>query len=47
MTLDRRKPLVGKYVLCALTMASIVATGVVTFVDHLPPTLMFDSPDPQ
>jgi len=27
-------------------MLSIVATGVVTFMDQLPPTLVFDNPDP-
>lgn len=30
----------------SLTLLSVVSTGVITFLDHLPPTLIFDNPDP-
>jgi hypothetical protein len=33
-------------VLGGLCLASVVSTGVITFLDQLPPTLLFDNPDP-
>lgn len=41
-----KKPFFGRCLILCLILLSIVSTGVVTFMDHLPPTLIFDNPDP-
>ena len=46
LVLIHRKPYTGKVLMCILTLISVIWTGVITFLDHLPPTLIFDNPDP-
>ncbi|KAI1289380.1 Nose resistant to fluoxetine protein 6 [Halotydeus destructor] len=41
-----RKPQLGKFLMVVLTMMSMVATGLVTYTENLPPTLLFHNPDP-
>ncbi|RWS15297.1 Nose resistant to fluoxetine protein 6-like protein, partial [Dinothrombium tinctorium] len=46
LTLLFKKPGAGKCMILLLILASIVSTGVVTYLEQIPPTLLFANPDP-